>query len=422
MKLEKISIFGLGYIGLPTAAALATQRTQVIGIDVNESAVNTINEGKIHIVEPELDVAVQAAVSRGYLRASTTPELADAFIIAVPTPFHDEHQPNLDYIEAAASAIAPVLEKGNLVILESTSPVGTTSQICEWLATHRPDLSFPHNAGEDSDIRVAYCPERVLPGKVMYELAMNDRVIGGITNSCSIAAQQLYKIFVQGDCVITDAATAELCKLTENAMRDVNIAFANELSLVCDKLDISVWELIKLANLHPRIDILQPGPGVGGHCIAVDPWFIISQSPELTPLMQAARGVNDGKPKWIVQKFNDLTKKWLEDNPGATSEQIKVACFGLAFKANIDDLRESPALNIALEIATCHPGQTFLVEPNIEETPAIFQSTKAVLINTADAIRSADILVLLVDHDEFTEAQENWKDRHIIDSRGLWTS
>ena len=421
MKLEKISIFGLGYIGLPTAAALATQRTHVIGIDVNESAVNTINEGKIHIVEPELDVAVQAAVSRGYLRASTTPEQADAFLIAVPTPFHEGHQPNLDYIEAAASAIAPVLEKGNLVILESTSPVGTTLKICEWLAAHRPDLSFPHSAGEDSDIRVAYCPERVLPGKVMYELAMNDRVIGGITNKCSIAAQQLYKIFVQGDCVVTNAATAELCKLTENAMRDVNIAFANELSLVCDKLEINVWELIDLANLHPRINILQPGPGVGGHCIAVDPWFIIAQSPELTPLMQAARSVNDGKPKWVIKQFDKLVSKWISENPGSTASSIRVACFGLAFKANIDDLRESPALDISLQISRKHPGQTFLVEPNISKTPSEFDSTSAVLVNMEDAMRNADICILLVDHAEFQVALSKKEEALVLDTRGVWS-
>ncbi len=421
MQLERISIFGLGYIGLPTAAAIATQRKHVIGIDVDEAAVETINDGRIHIVEPELDVAVQAAVSRGYLKASTIPEPADAFIIAVPTPFGDNHEPDLSYIESATRSIAPVLKSGNMVILESTSPVGTTRKVASWLAEERPDLTFPHTHGSESDIRVAHCPERVLPGKVMYELAMNDRVVGGISPACSEDARSLYRIFVQGECIITNAETAELCKLTENAMRDVNIAFANELSLVCDKLGVNVWELIRLANLHPRINILQPGPGVGGHCIAVDPWFIISQSPELTPLMQAARSVNDSKPKWVLDKVNGLVEEWLEKHTDSRVDQIKIACFGLAFKANIDDLRESPALSIAGEIAASHPGQVYLVEPNINSTPEPLRSTRAVLTNTEDAVRDADILVLLVDHDEFRDVDIDSDNKLILDSRGIWT-
>ncbi|MDE1012647.1 MAG: UDP-N-acetyl-D-mannosamine dehydrogenase, partial [Paraburkholderia fungorum] len=274
MEFEIISVVGLGYIGLPTAAAFAARRKQVIGVDVNQHAVDTINKGAIHIVEPELDMLVHAAVTQGYLRATTVPEPADAFLIAVPTPFADGFRPDLSYIEAASRAVAPVLKKGDLVVLESTSPVGATEQMAAWMAEVRPDLSFPQQAGEDSDIRIAHCPERVLPGHVIRELVENDRVIGGMTPRCSELARELYQSFVRGECILTDARTAEMCKLTENSFRDVNIAFANELSVICDELDINVWQLIRLANRHPRVSILQPGPGVGGHCIAVDPWFI----------------------------------------------------------------------------------------------------------------------------------------------------
>jgi UDP-N-acetyl-D-mannosaminuronic acid dehydrogenase len=275
MEFETISVIGLGYIGLPTAAAFAARRKTVIGVDVNSHAVDTINRGEIHIVEPELDMLVHAAVTQGHLRATTQPEPADAFLIAVPTPFSEGHKPDLSYVEAASRAIAPVLKKGDLVVLESTSPVGATGKVSEWMAQMRPDLTFPHQVGELSDIRVAHCPERVLPGHVIRELVENDRVIGGMTRRCSESARALYKVFVQGECILTDARTAEMCKLTENSFRDVNIAFANELSVICDPLEINVWELIRLANRHPRVNILQPGPGVGGHCIAVDPWFIV---------------------------------------------------------------------------------------------------------------------------------------------------
>ena len=275
-----ISMIGLGYIGLPTATLFASRKKKVIGVDVSKHAVDTINQGKIHIVEPELDMLVQAAVSAGYLRATTVPEPAEAFLIAVPTPFTDGHKPDLSYIEAAAKSIAPVLTKGNLVILESTSPVGTTEKLAAWLALARPDLSFPQQAAETAEIQIAYCPERVLPGRVVHELVDNDRVIGGMTRTATFMAAALYKTFVQGDLVETNARTAEMCKLTENSFRDVNIAFANELSIICDKLDINVWELITLANRHPRVNILQPGAGVGGHCIAVDPWFIVDTTPD----------------------------------------------------------------------------------------------------------------------------------------------
>jgi len=302
MSFETISVIGLGYIGLPTAAMFASRKKKVIGVDVNQRTVDIINKGQIHIVEPDLDMLVHAAVKEGYLRATTTPEPADAFLIAVPTPFSpienegDIPQPNLNHIESAANAIAPVLKKGDLVILESTSPVGTTEKMAEWLALARTDLTFPQTQGDESDIRIAHCPERVLPGHVVRELVQNDRVIGGMTTKCSEAAIVLYKTFVQGDCVVTNARTGEMAKLTENSCRDVQIAFANELSIICDKLDIDVWELISLANRHPRINILQPGPGVGGHCIAVDPWFIVAKTPEQALLIHTARKVNDAKP------------------------------------------------------------------------------------------------------------------------------
>ena len=418
MNYKKVSVFGLGYIGLPTAAALATQKINVLGIDVNEDAVNTINQGKIHIVEPELDVAVQAAVTRGYLKASLVPEPADAFLIAVPTPFLEDHQPDLSYIKTATESIAKVLKPGDVVILESTSPVGTTELVSEWLAAVRRDLTFPHQKGEASDIRVAHCPERVLPGQVMYELAHNDRVIGGLTPKCASAARDLYEIFVRGECLETNARTAEMCKLTENAARDVSIAFANELSVVCDKLDINVWELISLANRHPRINILQPGPGVGGHCIAVDPWFIISQSPDETPLMQAARAVNTGKPDWVIDKVDKAVAAY-QALHGVDASEVVIACYGLAFKANIDDLRESPALDIANTLASRHPGKVIGVEPNISKLPANAHENLS-LESTEQALLSAHIYVLLVDHKEFCGFNPTRAGKVTIDSRGIW--
>ena len=290
MSFETISVIGLGYIGLPTAAAFASRKKQVVGVDVNQHAVDTINQGKIHIVEPELDIVVKKAVEEGHLKAFTKPQPADPYLIAVPTPFKGEHEPDLAYVRAAAESVAPVLKKGDLVILESTSPVGTTEQMAEWMAAARPDLTFPHQAGEDADIDVAYCPERVLPGQVMVELIKNDRVVGGMTPKSSLRASELYNIFLEGECVITNSRTAEMCKLTENSFRDVNIAFANELSLICAEQDINVWELISLANRHPRVNILQPGPGVGGHCIAVDPWFIVAQNPKQSRLIHTNLG------------------------------------------------------------------------------------------------------------------------------------
>ena len=340
---NKVSVVGLGYIGLPTAAVIASRGIEVIGIDVNQHAVDTINQGEIHIVEPDLDIVVRSAVMTGKLKATTVPEAADAFMVAVPTPFKgDNHEPDLSYIESAAKAIAPVLEKGNLVVLESTSPVGAPEKMAGWLAEARPDLTFPQKSGDAADIKVAHCPERVLPGYVLQELVSNDRVIGGMSDACNKRAVELYQTFVRGECILTNSRTAEMAKLTENSFRDVNIAFANELSLICEKLKINVWELIKLSNRHPRVNILNPGPGVGGHCIAVDPWFIVNSCPEEAKVIATAREVNDGKPHWVIDQVKQAADEF---------KKPVIACLGLAFKADIDDLRESPALDITTKLA-----------------------------------------------------------------------
>lgn len=417
MQFNTISVIGLGYIGLPTAAVFASRQKKVIGVDVNPHAVETINRGEIHIVEPDLDAVVHTAVSQGYLQATLSPQPADAFLIAVPTPFKgDNHEPDLAYIEAASRAIAPVLQAGNLVILESTSPVGATEQMAAWLAASRPDLTFPQTHGEASDIRIAYCPERVLPGQVLRELVQNDRVIGGMTPKCSQAAANLYRIFVEGECVITNARTAEMCKLTENSFRDVNIAFANELSIICDKQGINVWELIRLANRHPRVNILQPGPGVGGHCIAVDPWFIVSQNPDEARLIRAAREVNDGKPNWVVDSVKIAVSKFLSENPNRCAADVKIACYGLSFKANIDDLRESPALSIANRIAYAHPGHVLVVEPNVDHVKGLV----GMQVSLSEALLLADIHVILVEHSEFVREADMFKKmKYTLDFKGI---
>lgn len=415
-QFKKISVIGLGYIGLPTAAMFASRKIEVVGVDVNEATVDVINRGKIHIVEPDLDMVVHAAVHEGYLRAKTIPEPAQAFLIAVPTPFKgDNHEPDLSFIEAASSAIAPVLEVGNLVILESTSPVGATEAMANWLAAARPDLSFPQNAGDSSDIRIAHCPERVLPGKVLQELIANDRVIGGMTPRCSELAANLYKTFVTGQCLIASSTrVAEMTKLTENSFRDINIAFANELSLICDDQDIDVWELISLANRHPRVNILQPGPGVGGHCIAVDPWFIVSSAPNRARLIRAAREINDGKPEWVLEKVRDAVASFLADNPQKTEADVTLAIYGLAFKPDIDDLRESPALEIARKITASHVGSVKILEPHIPTLPDGFGNAKLV----AQSDVEADVHVMLVDHATFLGGSlPNGK---IVDTRGVW--
>ncbi|MBZ3662162.1 UDP-N-acetyl-D-mannosamine dehydrogenase [Pseudomonas monteilii] len=417
---QTISMIGLGYIGLPTATLFASRKKKVIGVDVSEHAVNTINSGKIHIVEPELDILVHAAVTGGYLRATLTPEPADAFLIAVPTPFQDGHKPDLSYIESASKAIAPVLKKGDLVILESTSPVGATEQMAAWLSEVRPDLSFPQQAGEDADVQVAHCPERVLPGKVVHELVSNDRVIGGMSAKASKMAVELYRTFVEGECIVTNARTAEMCKLTENSFRDVNIAFANELSIICDKLDINVWELIALANHHPRVNILQPGVGVGGHCIAVDPWFIVDTAPEESRLIRTAREVNDFKPEWVHEKVKACITEAMSKKPGSTLRDIKVACLGLAFKPDIDDLRESPAVKATMQLAELG-CQVLAVEPNIERLPSKIIKDNLTLTSLENALESADVICILVKHRQFAEEVDSIR-RHqfSIDAVGIF--
>ena len=423
MSFETISVIGLGYIGLPTAAMFASRKKKVIGVDVNQHTVDTINQGKIHIVEPDLDKIVSEAVSEGYLKATTKPEPADAFLIAVPTPLlpckeGEVPAPDLSYIEAASKAIAPVLKKGDLVILESTSPVGTTEQMADWLAEKRDDLSFPQTHGDTADINIAYCPERVLPGQVVRELVENDRVIGGISNRCSERSVELYKTFVTGECVITNARTAEMVKLTENSSRDVQIAFANELSIICDKLDINVWELIALANRHPRVNILQPGPGVGGHCIAVDPWFIVSKAPEEAQIIHTARKVNDGKPEWVINKVKLAIAEFLQANPDKTAREVTIACYGLAFKADVDDLRESPAMVITQKISEIHAGLVVVVEPNIEDLSEGLLNTQLELRDFDSARELADIHIMLVTHIEFKGVDK--PKGIVVDLKGIW--
>lgn len=398
MSIKKVSVSGLGYIGLPTATMFANAGVDVVGLDVNQYAIDTINEGKIHIVEPGLEEIVNKVVTSGRLKASLHAEQADAFLIAVPTPFKGEdYTPDLTYIEAAVKTIAPVLQKGNIVILESTSPVGATEQMVDWLVALRPDLTFPKLITDTNiDIHVAYCPERVLPGHVIRELVENNRIIGGITPACTELAKEVYRIFVQGELLETNARTAEMTKLTENAFRDVNIAFANELSLISDRLNIDVWELIELANHHPRVNILRPGAGVGGHCIAVDPWFIVNKTPDLAKMVRSAREVNDYKPKWVIEQIEREVAKL-----GNLERKPKVALLGLAFKPDIDDLRESPAVEIAKEFGLKNEVELLLVEPNINTLPSEIQNGR--LVSLDEALKQSDVQAVLVKHSEFIE-------------------
>lgn len=409
---SRVSVIGLGYIGLPTAAVIASRGVEVLGVDVSEHAVNTINQGKIHIVEPDLDMLVQAAVTTGKLKASLTPEPAEAFMIAVPTPFKENKTPDLSYIRAALENIAPVIAKGNLIVLESTSPVGTTDKISAWLAELRPDLVMPHQDPDKADVFIAHCPERVLPGRVLQELVSNDRIIGGITERCAQKAVALYHLFVRGECLLTNARTAEMAKLTENSFRDVNIAFANELSMICDHLKINVWELIKLANRHPRVNILTPGPGVGGHCIAVDPWFIVDSAPEQAQIIRKAREINDSKPLYVIDKIKQAADQF---------KKPVIACLGLAFKADIDDLRESPALDIAMSLLKDNIGEILLVEPNIKQLPKKYADHNARLTSLPQALEQANILVVLVDHKQFkTLHPVDVATKVVIDTRGIF--
>jgi UDP-N-acetyl-D-mannosaminuronic acid dehydrogenase len=411
-KKPDVCVMGLGYIGLPTAAVIARSGCRVLGIDVNAQVVDTINRGEIHIEEVDLDGLVQGVVQRKLLRAATQVEPADVFVIAVPTPFGDNHVPDISYVLAAATNIAAVLKVGDTVIVESTSPVGTTDRVKDLLAGLRPDLKMPGVSKETPDVAIAYCPERVLPGKILEELISNDRSIGGITPRCARKALSFYKRFVRGECITTDARSAEMTKLVENAFRDVNIAFANELSIVSDQMGLDVWEVIRLANRHPRVNILQPGPGVGGHCIAVDPWFIVHGAPEHTPLIRTAREVNDGKVGHVVARATQM----IAENPAA-----KVGLLGLAFKANIDDFRESPAMKVAVELAKKFGSRIQIVEPYAGELPKQFDGSGAELADVDTALLDCDILVALVDHDAFKAIPLAERAHKLVyDTRGIW--
>lgn len=411
-RFDKLCVVGLGYIGLPSAVVFAGAGLRVLGVDINEDAVDSINSGSPHIVEPDLDILLQSVIDSGTLRAQTSAEPADAFILAVPTPFREGHHPDMSFVEAACAAVAPHLAKGNLVILESTSPVGATEKVSQWLASHRPDLCFPHSHGDASDIRVAHCPERVLPGQILREVVENDRVIGGVSPACASAAADLYRLIVRAEMHLTTARTAEMAKLTENAFRDVNIAFANEIGIICDKQGIDVWELIRMANLHPRVNILRPGPGVGGHCIAVDPWFIISANPDDSRLMHAARLINDSKPHYVVDRI-------VEGLNGLNNPVI--ACLGLAYKPDVDDLRESPAVEIVEELASRGLGDILAVEPYVKNLPSVLSGRGVKHVDLDAALARADMVVLLVDHAPFRSIDRALiENKVVIDTRGVW--
>lgn len=392
MNKAKVVTVGLGYIGLPTSALIAQNGIQVHGVDINQHVVNTINQGKIHIVEPSLDIAVEESVKKGYLKADIKPTYADTYLIVVPTPFKGNHEPDISYVEAATKNIIPLLKEDDLYIIESTSPIGTTEKMMHLIYSLRPELK--------NKLNIAYCPERVLPGNVMHELVYNDRVIGGVDKKSTQKALIFYKQFVKGELHATNARTAEMCKLTENSSRDVQIAFANELSLICDKANINVWELIDLANKHPRVNILQPGCGVGGHCIAVDPYFIVSDYPMESKIIGTAREVNNYKSFWCAEKIQTEKLKFELE----FGRKPKVALMGLAFKPNIDDLRESPAKYIVNKVLQNDSnGEYFIVEPNIEEHN-VFKLT-----NYKEAVEKADIVVFLVAHNEFKSFKNNKK-------------
>lgn len=410
---KTVAVIGLGYIGLPTAAILAGKGLNVIGVDVNPYTVEAVNEGRVPFVEPDLGVHVAVAVSQGHLAAAATVPEADAYIVAVPTPFKDDKSADLAYIEQAARSIAPQLRPGNLVILESTSPPGTTRHMADVILAHRPDLAGA--AGREPAVLFAHCPERVLPGRIMIELVTNDRIIGGLSPAGAQAAAALYSTFCHGGIHLTDATTAEMAKLVENAYRDVNIAFANELSIISGNLGIDVWNLIELANHHPRVNILQPGPGVGGHCIAVDPWFIVAADPQNSKLIKTAREVNDSKPGYVVKAIEKAAEG---------IESPAVAALGLAFKANVDDTRESPAVQIVQAIAARNPRARITVGspfPGAALPRELSELPNVSLAGTDEALDGADVVALLVDHDAFRDiAAEQLAGRRIVDTRGFW--
>lgn len=380
----KVITIGLGYIGLPTSALIANSKIPVLGVDISQFVVDTINSGNIHIVEPELDKAVATAVKSGYLKAATKPISADVYLVVVPTPFKGDYEPDISYVEAATDSVINLLKEGDLFIIESTSPVGTTDRIANYVYSKRSDLR--------DKIFIAYCPERVLPGNVMHELVHNDRVIGGINDESTNKAISFYRQFVQGQLHPTNAKTAEMCKLTENASRDVQIAFANELSLICAKAGINVWDLIALANKHPRVNILSPGCGVGGHCIAVDPYFLVHDFPDETRVISQARYTNSYKPEWCVEQI----KESISEFEMAFGHKPKIAFMGLAFKPNIDDLRESPAISIVEKVLQNIPNISYSIsEPNIEKHP------RFELLEPQHAVNSSDIIVFLVAHNAY---------------------
>ena len=410
----KIAVVGLGYIGLPTATVLATRGIQVVGVDVNSRIVEAISRGETPFIEPDLAVAVSGAVAMGRLSVARDMPEADAFIIAVPTPFNPDHTADLSYVQAAAEQVATKLKPGDIVVLESTSPPGTTEKVSRWIGAVRPDLRMPHIVGASADIYVAHCPERVLPGRIMIEMITNNRVVGGLTSSCAIKAASIYRVFSQGEILLTDAASAEMAKLVENAYRDVNIAFANELSLITESLRLDVWEVIRLANQHPRVNVLSPGPGVGGHCIPVDPWFIVAAAPHLAKLIRTAREVNDHKPHHVADQV--IAKAGRFRSPS-------IACLGLTFKANVDDIRESPAIEVVELIANALPEVEIMVaDPYVDELPPRLQSNANLrLANGGDAVDQADIIVLLVEHDAFKALRHTRHNGKVIyDTRGGW--
>ena len=412
----RVAVVGLGYIGLPTAAALATQGIDVIGVDVNPDTVKAVTYGQVPFVEPDLAVAVSGAVSIGRLTATIDMPEADAFIIAVPTPFNSDRTADLSYVRSAAESIAPRLRVGNLVLLESTSPPGTAMALSRWLEELRPDLQLPHATDGKPDVYVAHCPERVLPGRIMIEIITNDRVVGGITRRCAERAASIYRVFCQGKILLTDAASAEMAKLVENAYRDVNIAFANELSLICESLQLDVWEVIAMANHHPRVNILSPGPGVGGHCIAVDPWFIVGAAPELSRLIRTAREVNDHKPIHVAEQVVSKANRFRSPT---------IACLGLTFKANVDDARESPAVDVVAAIIEGAPeAQILLSDPYLDHLPHELEGHGNVeLVGSNAAVERADIVVLLVDHDQFRSMNRTRLNGKIVyDTRGAFRS
>jgi UDP-N-acetyl-D-mannosaminuronic acid dehydrogenase len=394
MGFDRVCVVGLGYVGLPTAAMFAARGIRVHGVDLRESIINRVNSGQSHIIEPDLDIVLQSVVSTGMLKASTKVEPADAFIIAVPTPIMENTAPDMRYVESALSSIAPVVRPGNLIIIESTSPVGTTQRAAEQLQRVRSDLTWPHTNPEKSDVLLCYCPERILPGNTLRELSDNARLVGGLDRRSADRGAELYSVFAKGAIHKTSAPVAEMVKLTENAFRDVNIAFANEVSLICDSSGIDAWEVIKLANLHPRVNILEPGPGVGGHCIPVDPWFIVHSEPKLAQIIRTARQVNHAKQDHVRERIQSAARQM---------GKASISILGLAYKPNVDDLRESPAVAIAEELVRSTNHDVYLVEPNVDEPPKQFAGNARVhWVNLQEALEKGDIIALLVAHRQFT--------------------